>query len=75
MDYSYLLNKYTIDYDKLLSYGFIHKKNVYTYKCNLSNNMYLVVSITNKTMHTNVFDSLLMKNIYYINLSQQVGLY
>jgi predicted DNA-binding protein (MmcQ/YjbR family) len=59
MDYSYLLNKYTIDYDKLLSYGFIHKKNVYTYKCNLSNNMYLVVSITNKTMHTNVFDSLL----------------
>ena len=68
MDYSYLLDKYTTNYDKLLSYGFIKEGYNYIYKHDLKNNMYVLIEITSKKILTSVYDSSLNEEYILYNI-------
>lgn len=57
-----IFNKYTLNNNKLLDYGFIKEKNYYVYKKNIEDDLYVLFKISNKEFIYNVYD--IDNNIY-----------
>lgn len=56
MNYDYVFNKYIINYEKLINYGFIKKHEKYQLKKDLINDLYCIITITDKQFIINVYD-------------------
>lgn len=70
-----IFNKISIDYDKLLKYGFIIEHDYYKYTCNILNDSFvLIITIRDKNVSTSLID-LDTKEEYRLYHNESLGTY